>query len=373
MTAETADHLADGPAAGRARLRFHWSMSAVGDSMRGERARAAVSGVPDMQAHLDFCRLAEECGIESLLTAFGFHRADPIALAAALGVQTERIKFLVAVRSGVSAPTYFAQQVNSLSTLIGGRVAINIVAGHSPHEHRYYGDFLEHDERYARTDEFFSICNGLWRGDGPVDFAGSYYTVEGARLTTPFLAPDRSTPEIYAGGNSELAEQLAIRHASCQLRLPDTPEAMAPGARRVREHGVDVGIACGVISRNTHDEAVEAAYAMAEARDQSARQVHEDFRRRSDSVAFTSTLTMAKDQPSWRAPYLWTGLVPYLGAPSIALVGSPDEITDALFEYRRVGVTQFLMLGWPDAEEMQHFATEIIPRVRRREAAAVDA
>src|SRR5271165_7315902 len=79
-------------------LRFHWSMSSAGEKWRGAKSRAAQSGIPDLDAHLEFCRAAEDCDIESLLTAIGFHRPDPIALAAALGVLTARAKFMVACR-----------------------------------------------------------------------------------------------------------------------------------------------------------------------------------------------------------------------------------------------------------------------------------
>ena len=64
---------------------------------------------------------------------------------------------------------------------------------------------------------------------------------------------------------------------------------------------------------------------------------------------------------------LWAGAVPYLGAPAIALVGSPEEITAAIMEYRRIGVSQFLFLGWPDLEEMTFFGREILPLIRRAE------
>ena len=80
-------------------------MSSVGEKWRGAKSRAAQSGVPDLEAHVDFCRRSEACGIDSVLTAFGFHRADPIVLASALGVLTTKIKFMIAVRSGNCSPT----------------------------------------------------------------------------------------------------------------------------------------------------------------------------------------------------------------------------------------------------------------------------
>ncbi len=140
------------------RLRFHWSLSAAGDPLRASQARAEQSGIPDIPAHVEFCRHAERCGIESLLTAYGFHRPDPIVLASALGCRTESVAFMIAVRSGVFAPTAYVQQINTLSVLTGGRVCLNVVVGHTPEEQHYYGDFLSHDERFERTDEFLTIC-----------------------------------------------------------------------------------------------------------------------------------------------------------------------------------------------------------------------
>ena len=84
-------------------------------------------------------------------------------------------------------------------------------------------------------------------------------------------------------------------------------------------------------------------------------------------MAFTSTYALAaKDQ--WLNDYLWSGAVPFLGAPAMAIVGSSDDVTDALFDLRAAGITQFLFMGWPDMEEMAIFRDEVLPRVRAREA-----
>jgi hypothetical protein len=56
----------------------------------------------------------------------------------------------------------------------------------------------------------------------------------------------------------------------------------------------------------------------------------------------SQTYRLAEEQPSWLTPYPWTGLVPYMGPMSISLIGSPDEIVESIFEYRRIGVTQFM-------------------------------
>jgi alkanesulfonate monooxygenase len=126
-----------------------------------------------------------------------------------------------------------------------------------------------------------------------------------------------------------------------------------------------------LVVRPTHDEAVAAAEATVERLGARPRQTHQAFRQKSDSVAFTSMLGLAEASESpWLTPYLWTGAVPYLGAPAVAIVGSPDEVAGALLAYRAVGVTQFLFMGRPDAEEMEGFARDVLPLVRRHEEPA---
>ena len=350
-------------------LRFHWSMSSAGDKLRRATARNAQSGRPDLDALVRFCRHAEDCGFESLLTAFSFARPDPLTLASALGMLTTKIKFMVAVRSGTISPTLFVQQVNTVASCTGGRISVNVVAGHTPDELHYYGDFLTHDERYARTDEFLAICNAFWRGEGAVDFEGSHYRVAGGRMNVPFIAPDRVRPELFIGGNSALAEDLAIRHGDCLWRMPEPVETFGAAAARVLHAGKEAGILTSIIARSTREAAVDAAHALVAEMGGEARATHQQIERKTDSVAFRAMYAMARDDAEWPAPYLWTGAVPYFGAPSIALLGSFDEIADTLLAYKSAGASQFLFLGWPDLEEMALFRDEVLPRVRALEAA----
>ena len=349
-------------------LRFHWSMSSAGEKYRGAQARALL-GVPELETLVRFCRHAEECEIDSVLTAFGFHRPDPIVLAGAIGALTTRIKFMVAVRSGVFSPTAFVQQVNSVSALTNGRICINVVAGHTPEEQRYYGDFLGHDERYDRTDEFLSVCHAFWKREAEVDFEGKYYRIEKGKLNVPFVAPDRAVPEIFLGGGSQRAEEMALKHADCLWRMPEKPDVLRQRVPELVAKGIEVGLLVSLIIRPTHREAVAATEDLLEEVGARPRRTHEDFAKRSDSVAFTSMYALAAKGEEWLTDYLWSGAVPFLGAPAMAIVGSPDEVADALFEFREAGITQFLFMGWPDMTEMSNFHNEVLPRVRSREAA----
>jgi alkanesulfonate monooxygenase len=326
--------------------------------------RSSPCARPDMDAWLRFAGHAEESGIESLLLSFSRYEPDTLMVACALGRATRKLKFIVAYRSGLIQPTTFVQQLNTLSGLIQGRMAVNIVAGSSPDEQRGYGDFLDHDDRYARTEEFLAICKAFWSGPGEVDFEGKYYRVEHGRLHTPFTAPDRAAPEIYVSGHSPQAEHLALSQGSCWLRLIDTPQALSPLTARIRERGVELCLRLGLICRPTREEAIRAAHAMLP--DEAIGERERGILTSSDSRTLQGALETA-DQVGWMNSHLWAGLVPYYGSSAITLLGSPGELCEAFLEYKRIGVTQFIISGWPKLDEMLIFGREVLPLIRDAE------
>jgi alkanesulfonate monooxygenase len=354
-------------------LRFHWMMPKGGEvamktaqeTSRVLTTRAASpAAIPDLEGWIRFARCAEQAGIESVLLSFSRYEPDTIFIACAIGRATRKLKFIVAYRMGLIQPTTFVQQINTLSGLIGGRVALNIVAGSSTAEQRGYGDFLEHDDRYARADEYLAICHSLWQNNGPVNFHGKYYRVEEGKLNTPFLAAGRTAPEIYVAGHSEQAQQLAVARGSSWLRLIDTPEKLEPLVARYRAKGIEVALRLGVICRRTREEAKQAGLAMMP--DEDISKEERGILSRSDSQTLTQALAAA-DNIGWLNDHLWAGLVPYYGSSAITLLGSPDELAQIFLEYKRIGVTQFIISGWPKLEEMEIFGREVVPRVRELE------
>jgi len=322
------------------------------------------AAIPDMEGWVKFARNAEEAGIESVLLSFSRYEPDTILIACAVGQATAKLKFIVAYRMGLMQPTTFVQQINTLSGLIGGRVALNVVAGSSMAEQRGYGDFLEHDERYARAEEFLEICRSFWDGKGEVDFEGKYCRVEGGKLNTPFLAPDRKAPEIYVSGHSEQAQHLALTRGSSWLRLIDTPEKLGPLVGRFREQGIEVSLRLAIICRPTHEEAVRAGKAMLP--DEEIGRQERAILTKSDSQTLKQALAAA-DDIGWMNRNLWAGLVPYYGSSAVTLLGSPQDLAERFLEYKRIGVTQFIISGWPKLEEMLIFGREVLPLVRKAE------
>lgn len=351
-------------------LRFHWmfpkggevGMKTVQETSRVLTTRVtSPAALPDMTGWVRFAQDAEELGIESVLLSFSYYEPDTIFIACAVGRATAKLKFIIAYRLGLMQPTTFVQQINTLSGVIGGRVALNIVAGSSPEEQRGYGDFLAHDERYARAEEYLTICRSFWRQNGEVDFDGKYCRVERGKLFTPFLAPDRKAPEIYVSGHSEQAQSLALNQATSWLRLIDTPENLRPMVSRFRERGVEVSLRLCVICRPTREEAIEAAKSMLP--DEEIGKEERGILSNSDSQTLHQALAAA-DDIGWLNRNLWAGLVPYYGSSAMTLLGSPQELADAFLEYKQIGVTQFIISGWPKLDEMNIFGREVLPLIR---------
>jgi len=335
------------------------------------RAAAALkpeTARPDLATQIPFCHLAEELGFAGLLVDIGAAKPDPIVLASALGLNTRSIEFIIACRSSLQSPTIFVQQINTLSALTDGRVTLNVVAGHSPLEQRFYGDFQDHEGRYQRSGEFLAICEALWRHTGPVSYRGRYYTVENAELGSTFVSPCRYRPGLLIAGGSAPARELAIALGDCWMRLPEPPTALQAASRPVLAAGKAVGLRHSVIGASTRTEALEIAHALREGADQTVadRRLEHAFVAQGDSVSFKAMHDVAKTT-EWLTPTLWTGLVPSHGAPAVALVGSADEIAEALMDFKRAGISQFILSGWPKAQSMRFFGEEVLPRVRRLE------
>lgn len=342
----------------------------VGMKTAQETSRVATTkasspaALPDMEGWTRFARCAEDAGIESVLLSFSRYEPDTILIACAVGQVTTRLKFIVAYRMGLMQPATFVQQINTLSGLIDGRVNLNIVAGSSAVEQRGYGDFLDHDERYARAEEFLSVCRAFWANNGDVNFAGKYCRVEKGKIFTPFQAPNQTTPEIYVSGHSEQAQHLALTQGSCWLRLIDTPEKLSASVSHFRANGVEVCLRLCVVCRPTHEEALAAADALLPSKE--IEKEERGILSRSDSKTLKDALAAA-DNVGWLNRNLWAGLVPFYGSSAITLVGTPRELADAFLEYKRIGVTQFIIAGWPKLDEMMIFGRDVLPLVRAAE------
>ncbi|MCQ4213728.1 MULTISPECIES: LLM class flavin-dependent oxidoreductase [Streptomyces] len=356
---------------------LHWFLPTGGDGRDPggvtsvqARSGAATRRPADIGYLAQVASAAEQAGFTSLLTPVGLGCVDPWILTSALSQHTERIGFLVAFRAGFASPTLLAQQADAFRKFTGGRLRLNVVTGGDPVEQRSYGDRLAHDQRYGRTDEVMAVLRDLLNGKR-IDFQGQHVQVEGAQLTDP--AVEHPVP-LYFGGASPAAEDVATRRADVQLLWGEPVPAVAARIARMRDRNprLRFGLRIHVISRDDASEAWAEAARILDRMDPEAIRASQERYARMDSSAQAAMTALHGGTTDGLtiAPNLWAGVGLVREGAGTALVGSHDEVAERLDEYRRVGVDEFILSGWPHLEEAFRVGEEVAPRLRRLAGAA---
>ncbi|MER7190764.1 LLM class flavin-dependent oxidoreductase [Streptomyces flaveolus] len=357
-------------------LTFHWFLPTNGDSRDvvggGHGTPATTSGRdrPPTVAYLSqIARAAENLGFAGALTPTGAWCEDAWLTTAMVSQHTERLKFLVAFRPGFLSPTLAAQMASTFQRQTGGRLLLNVVTGGESREQRAYGDFLDKDARYRRTGEFLSVVRQLWDG-GSVDLLGEHLRVEDAKLAR---VPD-PVPEVYFGGSSPAAIEVAARHVDVYLTWGEPPAQVAEKIARVRENAAKerrtlrFGIRLHVISRDTSAQAWAEAERLLSGFDPATVRAVQEGLARSESEGQRRMLALhggARDGLEIH-PNLWAGIGLVRGGAGTALVGSHEEVAERIEEYASLGIEEFVLSGYPHLEEAYWFGEGVLPRLAAR-------
>ncbi len=196
----------------REALNFFWFIPTHGDgAYLGAEKRARR---PEFGYFKQVATAVDQLGFEGALLPTGQSCEDSWIVATGLATVTERLKFLVALRPGVTSPAFAARQAVALDRLSGGRLLLNVVVGGNPRELAGDGIFLDHDARYRQGREFLDVWTRLVTGE-TVDFDGEYYKLQGARVDFPPAQLPR--PPLYFGGSSEAGQDLAAEAVDLYL------------------------------------------------------------------------------------------------------------------------------------------------------------
>ncbi|MFF8683409.1 LLM class flavin-dependent oxidoreductase [Streptomyces sp. CA-100214] len=359
-------------------LTFHWFLPTSGDSRDvvggGHGAPDTATGPgrrrPPTVAYLgQIARAAENLGFVGALTPTGAWCEDAWLTTAMVSQATERLKFLVAFRPGFVSPTLAAQMASTFQRQSGGRLLLNVVTGGESREQRAYGDFLDKDARYRRTGEFLHVVRELWQG-GTVNLRGEHLQVEEARLTR---VPD-PVPEVYFGGSSPAAVEVAARHADVYLTWGEPPAQVAGKIARLREAAaregrtLRFGIRLHVITRDTAADAWAEAHRLLDGFDPDTVREAQANLARSESEGQRRMLALhggSRDALEIH-PNLWAGIGLVRGGAGTALVGGHDEVAERIAEYHALGIDEFVLSGYPHLEEAYWFGEGVLPRLAAR-------
>ena len=353
-------------------LDIHWFLPTGGDSRdvlpSGPNPHRRP---PDLGYLSQIATACDELGYGAVLTPCGTGCEDAWLATAALLGTTKRLKFLVAFRPALLAPTLAAQMASTYQRISGGRLKINIVTGAEQAELARFGVWDDKDSRYERAGEFLQIMKSAWSTE-PYNHVGAHYRIKGA---TTREVPD-PIPEIYFGGASDAAEKVAAEHVDVYLAWGEPPDMVAERIDRMRVlaraagRTLRYGIRFHVIARPTASAAwLEAERLVAGMDPASVAAAQEDFattasvgQRRQAELAANAVGTERMEI----YPNVWAGIGMVRGGVGTALVGSYEEVADRIAEYHAIGFDEFILSGYPHLEEAYWFGEGVMPILRAR-------
>lgn len=303
----------------------------------------------------------------ALIPAFP-HTEEPWVLASALARETKRLRLLIAIQPWFIHPAYASQMAASLQRLSQGRVEWNVISGGGGAQQRAYGDFIEHDQRYARTNEFLEFVKG-YSHHAPFNYDGKFFHVKQGGLKYPMNQYD--VPRLWLAGASDAALQVAGRHADIHLTWGEPVDQQKKVIEQAQnffeqnspERKVKFGMRIDILARPTQEQAFQKLKQMYEtiAVDGNAFE-----RKDTESVGAKRQQALAQGnrfEDLFVSPNVWAGMSNVRGGPNCILVGSYEQVAERLQEYIDIGVGHFILASNPHLEEAYRVAEEVLPLV----------
>jgi FMNH2-dependent dimethyl sulfone monooxygenase len=217
-------------------------------------------------------------------------------------------------------------------------------------EARKYGvHFEQHDDRYARTAEWLTVVDNLWKKDH-FSFDGKYYRVEDSVLQPKPVS--RPRPFIYAGGESEAAKELIARQCDGYVMHGDDPQVIATRiadmkARRERMElpPMKFGVAAYSIIRDSEQDVRAEISRITDVKSSSAG--YKNYQQWLSGTQLEKQVSLEDYSVSNRG--LRSGLT-----------GTASQVQERVAQFEAVGVDFMLLQCSPQLEEMERFSEAVI-------------
>jgi len=322
-------------------------------------------------------KTAEKAGFEYALSQIRFtagygaeFQHESVAISHALLAATDKLRVIAAILPGPWNPVVLAKQIATIDHLTNGRIAVNIVSGWFRGEFQAIGEpWLEHDERYRRSEEFINVLKGIWTTDN-FSYQGDFYRIHNYSLK-PKPLQQSPHPEIFQGGSSRAARDMASRASDWYFTNGNTVEGIKAQVDDIRAkaaangHSVKVGVNAFIIARDTEEEARAVLAEIIEKADPEA------------VNAFGHEVKQAgkaspEGEGNW-AKSTFEDLVQYNDGFKTNLIGTPAQIAERIVALKAVGVDLILSGFLHFQEEVAYFGEKVLPLVRALEAENVPA
>jgi FMNH2-dependent dimethyl sulfone monooxygenase len=315
-------------------------------------------------------QIAERSGFEYALSQIRFtagygaeYQHESVSFSHALLAATTTLKVIAAILPGPWNPALAAKQIATINHLTAGRVAVNIVSGWFRGEFTAIGEpWLDHDERYRRSEEFIRALKGIWAEDD-FTFRGDFYRFSNYSLKPKPIAP---VPEIFQGGSSNAARTMASRVSDWYFTNGNTPEQIAKQVADIRakaaanNHSVRIGVNGFAIVRETEEE---ARTVLAEIIDKANPDAVNAFGHEVKNAGLASP----EREGNW-AKSTFNDLVQYNDGFRSNLIGTPRQVAERIIDLKNAGADLILLGFLHFQEEVEQFGREVIPLVRELEA-----
>ncbi|GAA5871101.1 hypothetical protein JCM1840_007590 [Sporobolomyces johnsonii] len=326
--------------------------------------------------NVKLAQIAEDVGFSHALTQIRFmagygaeYQHESVSFSQHILANTKKLKVIAAILPGPWNPTLAAKQLASIDHYSNGRIAINVVSGW------FKGEFvainqpwLEHEERYRRSEEFIRALKGIWTAKDSFTFHGNFYQYNSYPLRPqPVQQPH---PEVFQGGNSVSARAMAARVSDLlllngQKTIADFRELIEDTKRRAvdegREGQVRFGVNAFVIVRDTEEEALEVWRSIVGNADV-------------DAVKALQKEVQQAGKSSAEGKGMWAqsdinDLVQYNDGFKSKLIGTAQQVANRILLFRSLGIDLVLCAFLHFQEEVERFGKEVIPLVREGELA----
>jgi alkanesulfonate monooxygenase len=320
-------------------------------------------------------KAVDDLGFAGALLPTGRFCEDAWVYASSLVPHTKRMKFIVAVRPGLTSPALAARMAATFDRISNGRLIINVVTGGSTPDMAADAVHLDHDSRYEVTDEFLHIWRKIVAGE-TVSYEGDHIKITNGNLFFPPV--QKPYPPLFFGGSSDAGHRTAAKHADVYLTWGEPPHQVAEQIKKVRAlaeaqgRTVRFGIRLHIIVRETERKAWDAANDLIRYVDDKAIAQAQSMLGQSDAVGQKrmSALHGGSREALEVSPNLWAGVGLVRGGAGTALVGSPEIIAERMREYTELGVDSFIFSGYPHLEEAYRTAELLFPHIDLSEPAA---
>ena len=328
----------------------------------------------DIDYNRKLAQIAERSGFEYALSQIRFtagygaeNQHESVTISHALLAATEKLKVIAAILPGPWTPVLAAKQLASIDQYTNGRIAINVVSGWFKGEFRAIGEpWLDHDERYRRSEEFIRALKGIWTQDN-FSFHGDFYRFNDYTLKPkPLQQPH---PEIFQGGSSRAARDMASRVSDWYFTNGNSVEGIKAQIDDIRAkaavngHSVKVGVNAFIIARDTEEE---ARALLAEIIAKADLEAVNGF----GSEAKNAGAASPEGEGNW-ATSTFEDLVQYNDGFKTNLIGTPRQIAERIVALKAIGVDLILSGFLHFQEEVEYFGKHVLPLVRELERETV--